>query len=280
MAIEVSADGLSIVTTKSNGKCMATLPDVCKIPGPNGPISVPFANMVESKNGKMTSIRVKLNGGNVHCLGSYCEPSTGDEGGILKGVVSGTTKGKATYLKWSPTVKVEGRPVCRKSDLMIMNTINTMGMAGMNQADVGEVGFDETEEETKPFKMKLSLIGNEDQDDEFRLTVRGQMVARGKISSEGLISADIPASSKTATLLVGKEPSTQQSYTILLEDFPQGEKGVQARLNNLGYAAGRVDNRIGSKTKRAIEQFQNDNSVPVTGKADGTVENKLKSLET
>ncbi len=84
MPITVSADGLSIVTTESEGKAMATIPDVCQIPVPMvGPVPIPFPNIAESKDVKMGSILTKIDGGNVALIGSFCDKSTGDEAGVL-----------------------------------------------------------------------------------------------------------------------------------------------------------------------------------------------------
>ena len=50
------------------------------------------------------------------------------------GVKSGTFKGKATWLSFSMNVKMEGRPVCRLTDKMLMNDGNTVNLAGLIQA--------------------------------------------------------------------------------------------------------------------------------------------------
>lgn len=260
MAIKVSADGLSIVTTKSDGKCMATIPDVCKIPGPNGAIPIPFPNMVESKNTKMTSILTEMNGGKVACMGSYCEPSTSDEAGVLKGIVSGTTKGKATFLKWSPTVKVEGRPVCRKSDLMLMNTCNTVGLAGMNQEDVNGVGFEEIEQELEPLKIQLK-DGTEP-----RAGVPYKVVAKnrkyeGSTDSDGMIDIEIPKGLPRVKILINNE----ELIDFELGNKPNGKMGDQTALSNLGYYEGRVDGIAKSKTKDAVKCFQKANNQNVDG---------------
>lgn len=185
MGIKVSADGLSIVTTKSDGKCMATVPDVCNIPGPNGPIPIPFPNMVESKKAQVTSVMTQMNGGNVACFGSYCEPSTGDEGGVMGGVASGCTKGKATFLLSSPTVMVESRPVCRKSDLMIMNETNTVGLAGMNQEDVGGAsGIEGQEETTLEIELK-DENGKPMANEKYIVMHSGKVKKEGKLDSFG-----------------------------------------------------------------------------------------------
>lgn len=184
MGIKVSADGLSIVTTKSDGKCMATVPDVCNIPGPNGPIPIPFPNIAESKKTQVPSVMTQMDGGNVACMGSYCEPSSGDEGGVMGGIVSGGTKGKATFMLSSPTVMVESRPVCRKSDLMIMNEINTVGLAGMNQADVGPA----KEFKVEPVTIEIELKDEEGSpvaDEKYQIVHSGKVTHEGNLDSNG-----------------------------------------------------------------------------------------------
>ena len=143
----VSANGKSVVTTKSKGKAMATIPDVCLLPVPVvGPIPLPLPNIAESKDLTMGSLLTKFDGGNIATMGSYCSQSKGDEVGVQGGIISGCTKGKAFFIGTSPDVKVEMRPVSRKGDMLIMNMINTLGLTGMNQEDV------------KPAKEEKSFI--------------------------------------------------------------------------------------------------------------------------
>ena len=101
----------------------------------------------------------------------------------MGGIVSGGTKGKATFMLSSPTVMVESRPVCRKSDLMIMNEINTVGLAGMNQEDVGPAN---------EFSVEPLLIEIELKDDEGNPVAdeRFQIVHSGKVTYEGNLDAN------------------------------------------------------------------------------------------
>jgi uncharacterized Zn-binding protein involved in type VI secretion len=127
MPINISADGFSVVTSKSEGTAHATIPDICKtpFPSPPGPLPLPYPNKAESKDLKAGSTPMtQFDGGSVALFGSYIEKSTGDETGNLGGIISGKTGGKAIFLNCSSTVKVEGRPVVRKGDLMITNEIN------------------------------------------------------------------------------------------------------------------------------------------------------------
>ena len=183
MPVTVSADGKSIVTTKSEGKAMATIPDVCKIPGPNGAIPVPFPNIAESKDIKMGSILTKIDGGSVALIGSYCDKSSGDEAGVLGGIVSGETGGKAFFLNCSSTVKVEGRPVCRKTDMMIMNSGNTVSLSGMNQDDVEKPAVIEERED---IALEIEL---KDKDGNPMANERYLVMHSGKIQKEGKLDA-------------------------------------------------------------------------------------------
>ncbi len=54
--------------------------------------------------------------------------------------------------------------------------------------------------------------------------------------------------------------------------------GQQARLNNLGYGAGPVGEVDDERFRSAVEEFQCDNSLPVTGVVDADTRNKLKEL--
>ncbi len=80
----VSANGLSIVHAGSKGKLMATIPDVCFIPGPNGSkIPIPFPNKAESKKLDGGTVTVKIEGSSVAVMGAMISKSSGDAGGIL-----------------------------------------------------------------------------------------------------------------------------------------------------------------------------------------------------
>ena len=56
-------------------------------------------------------------------------------------------------------------------------------------------------------------------------------------------------------------------------------KKLQERLNELGYPVGRADGDFGNKTKSAIEEFQKDNGLEVTGIADAATQELLFSDE-
>lgn len=57
--------------------------------------------------------------------GSKFAKSTGDEPGVVGGIMSASTAMEAEFLSFSQTVCMEGVPVCRLSDQMTMNHLNT-----------------------------------------------------------------------------------------------------------------------------------------------------------
>ncbi len=134
MALTIKVNGLTLCHKGSGGISTATAPDVCKTPAPGGPVPIPYPNVAYSKHLRKGTKTVKVDGGNPAAIkGSEFATSTGDEPGTAGGVKSGTVKGKATWLSFSPDVKMEGKPVCRLTDKMLMNHGNTVNMAGLLQ---------------------------------------------------------------------------------------------------------------------------------------------------
>ncbi len=186
--ITVSANGLSIVHQKSGGKAMASIPDICitPFPAPPGPLPLPYPNFAESEKLELGSVMTKFDGASVALLGSTISESYGDESGSIGGVASGQTKGKASFLISSPNVSVEMRPVCRKSDMMIMNGFNTLSLGGMDQADVKEPG--EINEET--MDIEVELLDDENNpiaDEPYQIIHSGKVEAEGKTDSSGMV---------------------------------------------------------------------------------------------
>ncbi|WP_202331601.1 peptidoglycan-binding protein [Mesorhizobium sp. L-8-3] len=54
---------------------------------------------------------------------------------------------------------------------------------------------------------------------------------------------------------------------------------VQALLTRLGYSPGAIDGRMGSKTRRAIADFQRDAGMAITGRADRALLTALRALQ-
>jgi hypothetical protein len=125
MSNSVGANGRSVVHPGSGGTTVA-FPDVCKTPGPAGPVPMPYPNVAKSSDAARTAKTVEAEGHPLCVKDSTFSTSTGDEAGTAGGgIFSGTTRGKAEFVSYSFDVKVEGQGVARALDLMTHNDKNT-----------------------------------------------------------------------------------------------------------------------------------------------------------
>ncbi len=124
MGVTVGVNKMSVVHKDSGGTSIA-FPDICKTPTPAGPVPIPYPNIARSADTDKGSKKVKCDGNPICLKDSNFKTSTGDEAGTAKGVVSGSTKGKAEFINYSFDVKVEGKNVARAFDLMLHNNKNT-----------------------------------------------------------------------------------------------------------------------------------------------------------
>ncbi|MCC6559267.1 MAG: DUF4150 domain-containing protein [Polyangiaceae bacterium] len=137
MGVTINVNGLSLCHRGSGGISTATLPDVCKTPP--GPLPVPYPNVALSKDLARGTTTVFADGGHsVAHRTSELAVSTGDEPGTAGGVISGTFAEAATWITFSPDVKIEGQCACRLTDKMFHNHRNTVNAGGLLQAPLGE----------------------------------------------------------------------------------------------------------------------------------------------
>jgi uncharacterized Zn-binding protein involved in type VI secretion len=129
--VTVNINGLSAIHQLSNGIATATAPDVCLTPGPGGPVPVPYPNIAMSSDLVQGTTSITLDGAPAAIFGSKFVKSTGDEPGSLGGVLSAVFIMEASFISFSPTVLLDGKPACRLSDKMLMNKTNTFCMNGV-----------------------------------------------------------------------------------------------------------------------------------------------------
>lgn len=130
MGNSVYAETMGLFHQASGGKGVAA-GDVCLSPPPPpaGPVPVPYVNLANASDLTKGSSTVKIQG-TPTALENASEValSSGDEGGVQGGgVVTHKFKGKATFVLWSFTVKVEGKGVCRNGDQMQQNEASEPG---------------------------------------------------------------------------------------------------------------------------------------------------------
>lgn len=71
------------------------------------------------------------------------------------------------------------------------------------------------------------------------------------------------------------EPSTPSAVIYSVGAKGQGVSDFQKKLSLLGYDLGAVDGIFGAKTKTALEKFQRDSGLPVSGDYDSSTKEKL-----
>ncbi|MFY0541294.1 PAAR-like domain-containing protein [Nannocystis pusilla] len=113
------------VTTGSNGIAAATVPNVCKMPGPPAPfVPTPLPNIAKSsnspkdfsKNVTFDGCKVAIKGATFTSIGDIASKATGG------GIVSANVEGPARFVgPGSMDVKVEGKNVHLLSDPMLNN---------------------------------------------------------------------------------------------------------------------------------------------------------------
>ena len=95
----------------------------------------------------------------------------------------------------------------------------------------------------------------------------------GTIGGDGKIDMNIPpdASSGHLTIL-----GRRFFFDLGNLDPADSVTGIQARLNQLGYRAGAIDNDCGPQTKACLSAFQKEHDIQVTGEVDNSTIDKIK----
>jgi hypothetical protein len=121
------------VTAGSKGIAVATIPNVCKMPGPPAPfVPIPLPNIGKSDNspsGYSTSVTIE---GQAVAIKGASFKSIGDIGsqGTGGGIVSSTTQGATQFVApGSMDVTIEGKNVQLLGDAMVNNSSNPANAA-------------------------------------------------------------------------------------------------------------------------------------------------------
>ena len=192
----VAANNLTVCHKGSNGLAISSAPDVCKTPMPFGPIPLPYPNIAKAGDLSGGSKRTTADGNSIAVKGSKFAKSMGDEAGSAGGLASGVNKGAAKFISSSSNVMIEGKPVCRLSDKMMMNKGNTMcsgvliapvvvvlagsGAAKKNRDQKEDLKIEFLDEQGKPIKGEKFVVhdffgkkvGSGNLDDEGKATVK------------------------------------------------------------------------------------------------------------
>jgi hypothetical protein len=130
----------------------------------------------------------------------------------------------------------------------------------------------ESEEEPEVIRLRIRVqdVGGDPLTSECILTVDG---AEHELApdDEGIIEVEIPASAKEGSLRVD---GLEYDLGIGELDPADSPEGLQVRLRNLGYLTTQ-DEPSDLEVLAAIEEFQYDNDLPLTGEADGATVSQL-----
>lgn len=115
------------VDHKGSGGMSMVFPDICKTPIGPSIVPIPYPNIGRSSNTTKGPKAVKIDGKMPMTKSAKYSTSTGDEGGVAKGIFSGKIKGECEYMMYSFDVKLEGKNACRLGDPLWHNKKNIVG---------------------------------------------------------------------------------------------------------------------------------------------------------
>lgn len=118
------------------------------------------------------------------------------------------------------------------------------------------------------------------------------VLRQGKSGGDGKITESIPPNAKKGKLTFAAPPNVDgtgkpipgkpkmQVMTLQLGHLNpvSALSGLKARLANLGFYKGPIDESLDDKTKAAISAFQAKQGIPVTGAADDATQQQLQQL--
>lgn len=145
-----------------------------------------------------------------------------------------------------------------------------------------------------PEKLHLKLLDYNNQPRpnlDYVIAIDGQL-RKGKTDASGMINESILPNAKQAKLtfaapqysfasgkLVPAKPKNKTMTLQLGHLNPISElSGLKARLANLGFYKGPIDENLDDKTGQAISAFQSSQGMTVTGAADDATQQKLLGL--
>ena len=108
---------------------------------------------------------------------------------------------------------------------------------------------------------------------QYILTVEGT-IYNGTTSVTGLLEINLPARARTGLLKIPEEQLECELQFGWLDPLDE-ITGAQARLQNLGYYHGDLNGEMNDDLQEALEIFQSDFGLPVTGELDDATKQKF-----
>jgi hypothetical protein len=113
----------------------------------------------------------------------------------------------------------------------------------------------------------------------FELTV-GEKTKSGSTDGDGGLEMKIPAAADTLVLHIeGRTMRLRPGRLLPIgEDGEEHPAAIKARLHNLGYAPGPLDDKPTPRAEKSLRAFQREYELEETGKPDTATVDKLKEL--
>jgi N-acetylmuramoyl-L-alanine amidase len=130
-----------------------------------------------------------------------------------------------------------------------------------------------------PVRFNLRLLdeqGNPRAGVPYTLVIDGK-TTRGTVPGDGNLSEIIKPNAQKAKLTLSVPDWGPEEYEFQLGYMnPASDNaGAQGRLKNLGYYAGPINGSVDDDTTDAIQRFQQDAGLPVTGQLDAATQSAL-----
>jgi N-acetylmuramoyl-L-alanine amidase len=133
--------------------------------------------------------------------------------------------------------------------------------------------------------FRVTLRGNDGEllaNRRFQLEVAGKLKT-GTTGPSGEVELEVDPKPSVGTLKAffdDADPGKALTWTVKLGHLDPIEKlsGVKARLANLGFACGKIDEELSDEAKNALRNFQIVHRLPVTGQADEATKDLLLAV--
>ena len=99
----------------------------------------------------------------------------------------------------------------------------------------------------------------------FRFVVAGRPPREGTTDADGIAEIDVPSLARSGVLVFEGEHPVEVELRFGDLDPCDEVSGAQQRLRNIGHDCGRVDGRIGPRTRFALRAFQAEEGIEETG---------------
>jgi len=103
------------------------------------------------------------------------------------------------------------------------------------------------------------------------------VVKEGQTDGDGWLNEPLPANAQSGVVYLG-EKRLPFPLTFGSLDPATEVSGAQARLKNLGYYKGEIDNALSADTANALQSFQHDQGLQESGKLDSATQEKLTQV--